>query len=348
MTLRQLTTLCLATPLLLALQPRADNVSFAPEDGSSLSKEFQVQFDLVLGDLTLLLNGMDMSESMPADFELSSELNMTVADEYVEVSDGVPLELIRTYEALEMVWETPDDSGEAEGIDEMVGKSVRFKWDEDAEEYVVSFHESEGDEDELESLGIDMDMRAVLPEDEVSEGDTWSLDPKEVAAMILFGTSMDQDMSFEFEDDEMGIGPLLEAELKPQIEALMDELTAECTYKGRRESEGVTVGAIDIQVEAEGELDLSGLIAGMIEAQVPPEVEISVDIQEAIVSLALEGEGTLLWNLEAGHMHAFEMSPEIEILVDVVMSAEAMGESQDIEARIELLGDGTWTARVAE
>jgi len=345
MTPRHLLTLLVAGPALLALQPRADNVSFAPADGSSLTKEFQIDFELALGDVTLLMNGMDVSENLPGDFEVSTEIYMKVGDTYVEVADGKPLDLIRSYEALEARWESPDDSGDADSgpLTEVEGKQVHFKWNPDAETYDVTFHECEGDESVLEKLGVDMDLRAMLPESEVSEGDTWTLESSQVGPLVLFGAKADE-LSLELEDDPLGIGALIEAELAPQIAALIQGLSADCTYEGRQELDGTTVGAIEVALEGEGSIDLAGLIQGLIETQVPDGMDISVDVDEAIVSLTLEGEGALYWDLEAGSLHSFELSPELEILVDVAVHVEAQGDSQDLEASLELIGSGRWTA----
>lgn len=342
-------TLLAGLPLLLALQPRADRVTFAPESGSSFQKQFEVAFDLTLGDLTMMVGGMDMSEGVPSDFELSTEIGLSVVDTYVEVEDGVPLELLRRYEDFEAHWETPDGSGEADDgpLSELDGKQIRFKWNPDAETYDVSYEDGEGDEDALERLHVDMDFRAMLPDGEVSEGDTWTLDSEQVAGVILFGLRTN---GFSLDmDGELGpMQDLLESELIPQLEALAQGLTAECTYRGRETVDGRSLGSIGIELDGEGTLDLAGLILGMIEAQAPEGLELEVDITEAVVLLTLEGEGELLWDLEAGRFHAFELAPDLEILVDLLMSIDAGGETQDIEASVELFGSGAWSAQAVE
>ena len=340
-----LTALALA-PALMALEPRADAVDFAPSEGSSLKKTFGIEFNLALGDLTILANGMDMSEGVPADFELSTKLAMTVVDTYVDIEEEKPLDLIRLYDALSLTWETPDDSGESdEEFTALAGKQVRFQWNGDSETYAVTYHESEGDEESLEGLGVDMDLRSMLPDEEVSEGDTWTLTADQVVALLGFGAELDELLVVDLEDDPAGVGPLIESELMPQIKNLLDELAAECTYAGPRE-EGL--GAIDLKVQGEGTLDLTSMLVEMIESQMPDGMGATVAVDEAVVSVALEGAGTLLWDLQAGHLNSFEMAPELEILVDISLSIEVGGETQDFEASLELLGNGTWTAAVVE
>ena len=133
-----LTTLALA-PALMALEPRADAVDFAPSEGSSLKKTFGIEFNLALGDLTILANGMDMSEGVPADFELSTELAMTVVDTYVDIEEEKPLDLIRLYDALSLTWETPDDSGESDEEFTALVRLIRTKFNVVAKGYQITF-----------------------------------------------------------------------------------------------------------------------------------------------------------------------------------------------------------------
>ena len=345
MTSRHLLTALLATPLLLALEPRADNVSFHPEDGSSLAKDYGIEFTFVLGDITAYIDGQDLSESVPADFELVGDTSLTITDQYVETLDGKPLQLIRTFDSMEMYWEAMDESGDAEEFAELEGKSVKFEWNEDDEAYDVSFHESEGDEDLLEGLGIDMDLRALLPEDEVSQGDSWTVEARALGSIIFFGTDF-ENLDFSMDDDD--VGPLIESELVPQLESLADGFSADCEYLGSAEEDGTTLGVIGLAIKGEGSIDLVGLIEQIIEDQMPEGMEIDASVDEASIAIAMEGEGELRWDLGAGHMHDYEMSSELEILVDVYIEIDVGGEAHEIEASVEILGEGTWTAAKAE
>jgi hypothetical protein len=347
MTSKHLLTALVAVPCLMALEPRADEVHFAPSEGSSLKKTFGIEFSLALGDLTMIANGMDASGGIPADLEVFLEIAMTVVDTYDDMEAEKPLDLIRLYDSRSLTWETPNESSSGdEEFEGLAGKQVRFQWNGDTETYAVTYHESEGEQEWIEGLGVDMDLRSMLPEGEVSEGDTWTLAAEQVVPLLFLGAELDE-LSLDLEDDPEGIGALLESELRPQIESLLDELVAECTYAGRREVDGATMGAIDLQIKNEGTLDLSGMLLQLIEIQTAG-VPAEVDIDEAVVTVALDGEGTLVWDLEGGHLHSFELSPELEILIDVSLSIDVSGETQDFEASVELLGSGNWTAAVVE
>jgi hypothetical protein len=164
-------------------------------------------------------------------------------------------------------------------------------------------------------------------------------------ALLGFGAELEELLVVDLEDDPAGVGPLIESELMPQIKNLLDELAAECTYAGPRED---GLGAIDLKVQGEGTLDLTSMLLEMIESQMPDGMGATVEVDEAVVSVALEGAGTLVWDLQAGHLNSFEMAPELEILVDISLSIDVGGETQDFEASLELLGNGTWTAAVVE
>jgi hypothetical protein len=334
-------------PLCLALAPRAEEVRFAPAEGSSLKKAFKIDLELELDELTMVANGADVSDGVPQDFMVTAELAMTVVDTYVELEEQKPLDLIRLYDSLSATWEGPDGAGEGEGLPELAGKRVRFQWEPDTETYAVSYHESEGSAEDLEGLGVDMDLRSVLPSEPVSAGDTWTIDPEKLVPLLFFGAEL-EGLSMDLGDDGSGVGPLIESELLPQLKELLGELVADCTYAGSREVDGRTVGAIDLELGGEGTLDLEGLILGVIDVQVPDGMEVEVDVAEAVVGLALDGTGTLLWDLEAGHLHSFELTPELEITVDVALSVGAGGETQDFELGAVLQSSGAWAVEVVE
>jgi hypothetical protein len=334
---RHLLTAVLSTPLLLAVEPRADDVNFSPEDGSSLAKEYTIDLTLGVGDITAYVDGQDLSESIPADFELMAEFAMEVTDEYVETVEGVPHELIRTYDSMEFYWEADEESGDAEELAELEGKSVKFKWDEEDESYEITYHESEGDEDLLKGLGPDMDLRALLPDGDVSEGDTWTVEAKDLGTVFFFGSSFEE---LDMGDGDAEIAAIFESELYPQLESLLEGFITECEYKGD--------GSIGVSLNGEGSIDLTSLIEEMVASQMPDGFELEMTIDEATVNVTIEGEGTLKWDLEAGHMSSFDMASEFEVLVDVYIEADVMGESHELEASIELLGDGAWEAGVVE
>lgn len=344
---RRALSLLFATPILLALAPRADVVTFHPDSGSSASKSYEITGNLSLGDFSMFVNGQDMSAMVPMeDVEVDFSMMMDVSDEYVSVEDGKMLELVRLYESIEGSWEAPDDSGEMDELDDLVGKKVRFAWNAEDEAYEIEFHEDEGDEELLEGLGIDMDFTGLLPSGDVSEGDEWSVPAKQLATALTLGSEF-EDMAFddlaseaETEEEQMILG-MVQDEILPQFEAMMEEFQGSCTYLGRRDG---GIGAIRVAVDSQGSVDLVDAIVSLVEAQVPPEAGVEVSVEDASIEIGVEGEGELLWNVEAGTFAGFSMRAEVEVYIDVAIAADMQGQSQDLEASIEMLGEITWDA----
>jgi hypothetical protein len=321
------------SPLLLALAPVASDVSFRPTDGSEVTRDYSIEVSFELGDLSVVVDGQDMSEMLPADFEGSAELMMKVTESFVRSAEGRPLELIRTYEELSGQAEAMGESQSMENVEELEGKSVRFEWNDDEGEYDVSFHESDGDSEALEGLTPDMDLRALLPGKEVDEGDVWTVDARDLASVLLFGNKM------EAGDDELD--EMFETELMPQFEAMLDDVTTTCEYQGEREIDGRRVGAISVAMSGDGLVDLAAVILQAVGVD-GGEMEIDIDVEVAEMSMSVEAEGEMLWDLESGHLHAFQMSGDMEFLVEVSIAADFGGDSHYADADAELLGEATW------
>jgi len=333
----------IAAPVLVGLKPIADDVAFHPADGSSASKEYKISASFSLGDLSATVDGQDMSESLPGEAEVTAELLMNVTDQYVSTVDGRPHELIRSYDGLSLEWETPDESGESDELADMEGKRVLFKWDPDSEIYDKSYYECDGDEEALDSVSPEMDLQALLPDGEVSEGDSWTVPASKLGPVLVFGAESSE---LNLDDDEFGA--MMAAEIVPQVEQLMEQLEAHCEYRGRQDADGRSLGLIAVTLSGDGDIDLGGLITSIAETQIPPEVGVELAIDEATLSISVDAEGELLWDLETGLFRSYEMTAEIEVLGDFAIAADAQGESHDLEASAEVLGEITWSATQGE
>jgi len=346
---RRLSLLCACAATCLALAPASDTVSFHPADGSSAAKKCAIHSEFSLGDVSAVVDGQDVSENLPPDLEFAIEVLMEVTDDYVRSGAGRPLELIRSYDELSLEWSAEgggeSQSESADEFAELEGRRVRFRWNDDEKEYDVSFHESEGDPELLEGLGVDMDLLALLPEDEVSEGDRWSVEARELGSVFFFGSDPGK-LRPDVQGEGAEVFQQIEAELLPQLEKLGEDFKTECEYKGRREVDGRSLGVIRLALKGDGSMDLASLIAAAIEKQPMPE-EVDVSISAATLGLRVEGEGELLWDLEAGHLHAFEMTADIEIDLEFDIDATAPDGDHSAEVSAELLGEATWKVDLA-
>lgn len=331
----------LATLPLLAFALRADKVSFQPAEGATATKELNFSTTFYMDDLTMIVDGNEMpSEMMGGAMDEGILINATigVTDEYVETRNGKQATLLRTYD--ELTLEAGPES-EAEIVDEFAeleDTTVSFKWDSDSEEYVKSFHESDGEEDLLENLDVDMDFLALLPDDEVSEGDSWEASGEQLATVFFPGGMPANPQSEEEGAEEMA--ELVREEMEGQLTEAFGEFTIECTYSGSKEMDGVTVGEIKFDFDGETSIDLSDLIASVIDLQAGDQ-GIEADVS-ATISLEFEGKGTMLWNMRAGHIHSFEMAGDITMFADVDGEIDAMGESHSMELSAEISGEATW------
>src|SRR5690349_1173535 len=84
----------LAVPFLLALPPRAQEITFHPADDSRLGKSFAIELELELDDVEALVAGQDLSSQVP-ELSLSAAVSWSVIDHFVKTADGKPLELVR-------------------------------------------------------------------------------------------------------------------------------------------------------------------------------------------------------------------------------------------------------------
>jgi len=330
----------LALPLLVAFGARGEKLAFAPEDGTSLDKELSMEVSLYVEDLSMIVDGQDMGGMMMGELDeaLSFNVLIGVTDEFVKSANGKPLELLRTYNELSAEGGTESERESADGFDELEDSTVSFKWNEEEGEYVKSFHESEGEEELLENLEVDMELLALLPDGEVSEGDTWEMDGSK--ALSLFAPGGFPSGGGEGDDEVMEI---ISQELESQFDEAFEDFSIECTYKGMQEDGENSYGEIAFEFEGEGAIDLSELLMQMIDLQAEgAEIEIDADITAGL-DLTFKGLGTLLWDPKTGHLHTYEMSCEMTLLADVMAAIDVMGQSQEFEASAELSGSGAWT-----
>ena len=337
---RKLVAIVPAVPL-VAFAAALDAPSFQPEAGTVLSKTFTSSVLFELDDLSLVAQDMDMTEMLGA-FEITveTEQTITVTDEYVEMDGGRLRQLKRTFDTLassavismsnEMMG---DENKESTSESDLEGRTVVFTWDDEEDDYVVTFDgDEEDDEDLLESLTEDMDLRVLLPEDDVSEGDQWEIDPVELGSIFMPGGNLHLVPPDVDEEQMEFFEGLFGDELKDMLEEAL-EGTVTCTYKGKRNDGGVEVGTIEIEIEISLLIDLSDFITDLIDELAEGEMpDFSLDMAD--LGFEYEGKALLLWNLEEGHVHLFESSGDVSITFDIQASAEG----QSIELSAEASG----------
>lgn len=324
-----------------------DRLAFKPEDGSAVTKHFDSSGEFALDEISLIVNGQDVA-GMVGQIDMSVEQGnrIEVTDTYERVADGRPAVLLRKYEVLAgnmRMDMTPAQAGLPEIVSSspLEGKTVAFRWNEEEQAYERAFGEEGGDQDWLDGLEEDMDLRAFLPRAEVAAGDSWTVELMQLRTVVMPGGNLRMTPEgMDVDEDDLKMFEELFGDFGEEFGDLLEgECT--CTYKGTREEDGVRVAEIDIALEVAASLDLSDLLEKVIhsaleESGVNEMVEFTLDTAD--VSLDFEGAGTLLWSVGAGRMHSFELNGDMTFGMDLSVGIEVEGESQGVDASLEFSG----------
>ncbi len=352
-------TIPIATTLsalaLLAWSTPADEVSFHPAEGSSLTKVFTTETEMSLDNMALLINGspppMDLGDMQ---MTVVDSRSITVTDSYVSMGRGRPTKLTRSYDSLggttDISFDMPMMGGanerSMESASDLEGKTVAFTWDADAEEYTAAFEDEDADSDLLEGLAEDMDMRFLLPSGgSASEGDEWEVPGENLRHLIAPGGKLS--LLPEELDDEDGFmsgfnqGPQDPADVLGELDG-----GATCVFTGTREIDGKKVAVISVTIEVTTANDMTDKVLEQMEDQDLPDEVSNMEVEHMDIELEVEAEGTLLWDIAAGVVYGLELSGTQTMLMDMGMSMEAEGMgSMELEQSFEM--SGSFTLNVA-
>lgn len=333
-----LTLPCLATPL-----APADKVKFGPAAGAKLQRVWTISNEASLDDMQISSGGNPVP--MPGEMEMSQTMTteIEVTDTIVELRAGAPKVLKRTFDKLSgagsvsmSMPQMGDNSTEMSAQSELEGKTVKFAWNEENGAYDITFDSGEGDGELLEKLVEDMDLRGLLPVEEVSAGSTWTPSPNAMRDLVAPGGGLRLTpkaaeggmKSFGPGMDRMGdLASMLTEEFEGKVEA---------EYKGLREVEGAKYGEIAISFEISTSADLTDEVAGMAEEM--PEGMGSMEVGNVDIEFSWKGEATILWDLEAGHVAGAEAHGEQSMRVDTGMKMTMGSQTMNIESSIEMSG----------
>lgn len=294
---------------------RSDEFGFAVAEKTRVRKTFEMDLKLESDAVTGKVGDQEIPEGMLEGFEMSMNRTETtvVADEYLRVEGGRPLELVRRFEELERrdrehqakPGSEPEDKDETT-LSDLAGHSVRFAWDEESEAYSKTWVGDEGDKALLEDLREDMDLRDFLPATPVAVDDTWELEGKTVLEAMPPGGDLGfpdkdgDDDDFDFEDAFEG--------------------RATATYEGTREQDGQRFAVITVALEGKAEKTREK------------------DGGDQSFTVALDLDYELLWDLDAGRARSIEMTGDIEAVIIVSQKIEANGQQLPLEIKVDLSG----------
>lgn len=280
----------------------ADEVRFAPEEGSELERSWSEALDLEVDSLEETLDGN------PVDVPFSSLVfqarrAFAVEDVLTAVEGGRATDLERTFGASSLEFDLRLDGeplGHARGASPCEGSVVRFALDPETGEFERSLEEGGIEDERLARLEPDLDLSALLPAGEVEEGATWELEPLALRRFFAAGG----DLGFEPTErkaEMSGVPPeILVAGALGSLHELFsvaEELTGkvEASYAGREESDGPALARIELELEVAAEADLGERLCLLMDDREERSFELSGEI---------EGKLVVLWDLESGHLRS--------------------------------------------
>lgn len=318
----------IAVPALLAFTTIApETISFAPKAGTTVTKTFTTVTEMELEDAEVLMGGQPAPIG-EAEMAMESTLSITVSDTYGPMADGQLEKLSRTFDSIGHETEMDMTMGMAqemavEGTSPLEGKTVEFVWNEKDGEYEITFAEGEeGEPEDLEGLDIEMDLTGLLPDEDISVGESYEIDTMALAQIISPGG----DPAFEMEvDGSAGGGPVPGADpgQMGDFSAFFQD-TLEGDASGKlveiRDADGVKVAVIELEFDVTGSADLTEMVAESMQNndELPPGVSMDVDRME--MAMTYEAKGELLWNLDAGHVHSLEIEGDATTEMDMGMT----------------------------
>lgn len=334
----------LAPALLLAPGPRPrDEAAFHPGEHLALTKVWAEDLALELDSFEMELDGQPVEWEPPV-IRVSSARRATLADEYLEVAEARVTRLQRTLRDLSgevgvaLEGDEPEEHAAhlASALEDAV---VRFEWDEEKGEYRRSFEEGgTGDDAHLLALEPEADFLAFLPAGAVEVDAAWDVDPSALGRAFAPGGDLRLLPSSLGDEPYVTLQPPIM--LGSCVTSLADaggdwEGTVKATYAGAVVQDGVRVGRIALEIDATASADLAERYTRAVEGL---QGGIEVDFSAMEVAWKLTGTGELLWDLAAGHVHAFALDAKVELEAKLAWRQPLAGKEVLLEGTYELSG----------
>ncbi|TAJ17793.1 MAG: hypothetical protein EPO68_08850 [Planctomycetota bacterium] len=352
---KRLLSALLVLPAVYAFTTPVEDFKFAVASGAALSRSIVQETEMSLDDMAVFQNEQDMS-GMMGKFEITAKNKMTVkvSDKFLEMGDGSPTKLQRTYEALgnstSMSMQAdnpmiPSQDRELQGKSELEGKIVLFT--RDGDDYKKTFGEdTAGDDEMLAGLEEDMDFRGMVPQGSKNIGDTWSIELPAFKKVLAPGGNLRIEVESDGAED-MGFGGMgSEGSLADQLGDLEGEVKAEFT-KVDREGGG-KIAVVKLTFEIKSAQDMSEKARESIEKNKDKMQGAEVEIESADVELKFKGEGELRWNLAANHLQSIDLSGEMGMAMENAMKMDVMGTSMRMRMSMDMSGTFSQKIEIAE
>jgi hypothetical protein len=340
----------LLVPLLPALRPTATKLRFAPADGTSVTRTLTNTSELSLQDYSMSINGNDSPMKPEMEMTMNQDQKVIISDTFTKMADGRPAKLKRKFDELggtvgmsmkvDMMGQVQENDDSKDLNSQLSGKTVVYSWDKDKSEYALAFEPEEENAELLENLHEDMDLRVLLPQGEVKEGESWKVDMKQLAHVIAPGGDLKiKPKEGESSEDPMGMGDMSGAGNPTDWFSSDMEGEATATFDGMREVDGKSYAVIKLEVQSKGKKDLTE--QAKEGAKNSGQEGMNVEMTKVEVSFSYEGTGELLWNPSTNVMHSFNFTGPVKAVIDIELALDMQGQKMDIGQSMEMAGSTT-------
>jgi len=321
--------------LLLSRPCEREEIVFRVAADTTLVRTLKNEYSMQLDSMTVSLDGEEVPSDQFGDFDVTIQHHESyvVTDAFEAVADGLPRRLRRTFDELSggesstfsMDGEDSTDSSDYES--ELDGRTVLFTWNEESGSFDAAFAGDGGDEEMLEDLVEDMDLRRFLPPGPRAEGESWSIEPRAFECILDPGG----ELGLEDPEDEGSDSSVEDAELRENIDG---KITA--TFQGVRVEGGVKQAVIALACETSTHAN---------QELAPDEIpEGTRGTGRVEIRFVLEGE--LRWDLEHGHALSFELSGENELTTIQTISGDIQGEPTEQTQKMVFSGETSFSMKV--
>ena len=341
--------LCAPLALSFLTLPPVDDagLSFQGEAGRTVKKTFEEESSWTLDEMLQTMNGEDIQQDVP-DLDCTNSRTTVVVDTQVKAEEGRLLEAKRKFESVQGSARLAVDAGgfaeqyEYELQSPIEGETALFRWDEKESRYRVSDESGKGRED-FNGLSEDMDLRGLLPDEEIEKFDSWEIPAQALVDAMRCGGDKRLAPDGRPDGGYLVLEPahVMSAAMLSLTELEEADGTVEAMWEDTEDGD-VPVAVISLEFEIDATCDAAERVEFLLEsmdAEVPGEGMV-IDL-----NLAMKGTGELRWNLGAGHFESLTLEIESAADFDFSWDLDQGGTSFEIAVNATMTGDSSFEAR---